>query len=171
MGTRRSLAPNMLLSAGPRPGQISEDILCTTRIQRERRIVRIGSNWTAICDRSRESEHVGMLDIELPDVADRPKWPTDGLEQIRLVRGLLAKAPAPTPPDAIASLLDGRNTAKRRDRIAEVLETLVAMAPIPAATATPVGPRILSTSPSRPTLFPRLSMRDFEDSLRSRRDD
>jgi hypothetical protein len=73
-----------------------------------------------------EDEHVGTFDIELPDVVERPKWPTDGLEQIRLVRDLLAKAPAPTPPDAISSVLDGRNTAKRRERVSEVLETLVA---------------------------------------------
>jgi hypothetical protein len=71
-------------------------------------------------------EHVGVLDIELPDAAQRPKWPADGLEQIRLVRDLLARAPAPTQPDALASVFDGRNTAKRRDRVAEVLETLVA---------------------------------------------
>jgi hypothetical protein len=71
-------------------------------------------------------EHVSTLDIELPETIDRPKWPSDGLEQIRLVCDLLAKAPAPTPPDAIASVFDGRNTAKRRDRIAEVLDTLVA---------------------------------------------
>lgn len=73
-----------------------------------------------------KDEHVGILDIDLPATAERPKWPSDGLEQIRLVRDLLAKAPAPTPPDAIASVFDGRNTAKRRDRIEEVLETLVA---------------------------------------------
>lgn len=73
-----------------------------------------------------EDEHVGMLDVELPDTAERPKWPSDGLEQIRLVRDLLARAPAPAPPDAIAGVFDGRNTAKRRDRVAEVLETLVA---------------------------------------------
>jgi hypothetical protein len=73
-----------------------------------------------------KGEHVGVLDIELPDAAQRPKWPADGLEQIRLVRDLLAKAPAPTPPDVLASVFDGRNTAKRRDRVAEVLETLVA---------------------------------------------
>ena len=42
------------------------------------------------------------------------------------MRDLLAKSPAPTPPDAIASVFDGRNTAKRRIRIAEILETLVA---------------------------------------------
>ena len=62
----------------------------------------------------------------MPDVAERPKWPTDNLEQMRLVRDLLAKAIAPTPPDAISSVLDGRNTAKRRERVTEVLETLVA---------------------------------------------
>ncbi|WP_018429738.1 DNA methyltransferase [Hoeflea sp. 108] len=73
-----------------------------------------------------EGEHVGTLDIELPATAERTKWPSDGLEQIRLVRDLLAKAPAPTQPDAIAGVFDGRNTAKRRVRIAEVLETLVA---------------------------------------------
>lgn len=71
-------------------------------------------------------EHMGTLDIELPNIIQRPKWPSDGLEQIRLVRDLLAKAPAPTAPHAIATVFDGRNTAKRRDRIAEVLETLVA---------------------------------------------
>jgi hypothetical protein len=68
----------------------------------------------------------GMLDIALPDVTERPKWPADGLEQIRLVRDLLAKAPAPMPPDALASVFDGRNTPTRRARIAQVLETLVA---------------------------------------------
>jgi hypothetical protein len=73
-----------------------------------------------------KGEYVGVLDIELPDATRHPKWPSDGLEQIRLVRDLLAKAPAPTPSDAIASVFDGRNTAKRRDRVAEVLETLVA---------------------------------------------
>ncbi|WP_225141673.1 DNA methyltransferase [Bradyrhizobium sp. NBAIM14] len=73
-----------------------------------------------------ESEPVGMLDIELPDAAERPKWPPDGLEQLRFVRDFLFKAPAPILPDAIASGLEGKNTAKRRQRIAEVLETLVA---------------------------------------------
>lgn len=73
-----------------------------------------------------EGEYVGTLDIEMPVTSERPKWPSDGLEQFRLVRDLLSKAPAPTPPDALASVLDGKNTAKRRDRVAEVLETLVA---------------------------------------------
>ncbi|WP_260692567.1 hypothetical protein [Rhizobium laguerreae] len=71
-------------------------------------------------------EYFGALDIELPDLAEQPKWPSDGLEQIKFVRDLLAKAPAPPPPDAIASVFDGRNKHKRRDRVTEVLETLVA---------------------------------------------
>jgi hypothetical protein len=45
---------------------------------------------------------------------------------VLLVRDLLARAPAPAAPDAIAAAFDGRATAKRRDRVAEVLETLVA---------------------------------------------
>ena len=73
-----------------------------------------------------DDEHVGTFDIGVPDVADRPKWPTDGLEQIRIVRDLLAKAPTPTPPDDLASVFDGRNTGKRKDRVEQVLQTLVA---------------------------------------------
>lgn len=73
-----------------------------------------------------EAGETGMLDIALPAAADRLKWPADGLEQIRLVRDLLAKAPAPTPPEALAGVFDGRNTPTRRARIAQVLETLVA---------------------------------------------
>lgn len=71
-------------------------------------------------------EHVGTLDVALPEVAERPKWPADGLEQIRLVRDLLAKAPAPAASDSIASVFDGRATPTRRKRVTEVLETLVA---------------------------------------------
>jgi hypothetical protein len=71
-------------------------------------------------------EHVGTLDIVVPDKVHRPKWPSDGLEQIRLVRDLLSRAPAPAPTDDISILFDGRNSPKRRDRVAEVLETLVA---------------------------------------------
>lgn len=73
-----------------------------------------------------EAAETGMLDVIMPDVTERPKWPADGLEQIRLVRDLLSKAPAPTPTDALASVFDGRNTPTRRNRIAQVLETLVA---------------------------------------------
>ena len=72
-----------------------------------------------------EDEHFGSFDIGLPDVAGRPKWPSDGLEQIRLVRNLLALSASPAPTDAIAAAFDGRTTPKRRDRIKTVLETLV----------------------------------------------
>jgi hypothetical protein len=61
--------------------------------QGERQLAKLGEKAPKPID-----EHVGTLDIEMPDVAERPKWPTDGLDQIRLVRDLLAKAPAPTAP-------------------------------------------------------------------------
>ncbi|WP_243927887.1 class I SAM-dependent DNA methyltransferase [Methylobacterium sp. J-076] len=73
-----------------------------------------------------EAEHLGTLDFAVPEVADRPKWPTDGLEQIRLVRDLLARSLAPAPAESVANVFDGRATAKRRNRVIEVLETLVA---------------------------------------------
>lgn len=73
-----------------------------------------------------QAEELALPEIELPESESRQKWPADGLEQIRLVRDLLAKAPAPVPPDAILGTLAGRTTAKRRERVAEVLETLVA---------------------------------------------
>lgn len=76
--------------------------------------------------RKPEGEHVGELDVVVSDKPARPEWPNDGLEQIRLVRDLLASAPSPTLPEAIASVFDGKNTAKRRHRVAEVLDTLVA---------------------------------------------
>ncbi|WP_271076986.1 class I SAM-dependent DNA methyltransferase [Aurantiacibacter sp. MUD61] len=54
------------------------------------------------------------------------KWPSDGLEQIRTVRDVLAEAEAPLPAEALATLFKGRTTAKRKARVSEVLETLVA---------------------------------------------
>lgn len=72
-----------------------------------------------------QAEELALPKIELPESESRQKWPADGLEQIRLVRDLLAKAPAPVPPDAILNNLAGRTTARRRQRVTEVLETLV----------------------------------------------
>lgn len=54
------------------------------------------------------------------------KWPTDGLDQIRSVRDMLAAANGPVRPEALSAAFSGRNTPKRRDRIQAVLETLVA---------------------------------------------
>lgn len=65
-------------------------------------------------------------DVSVVEISERPKWPADGLEQIRLVRDILAAAPAPAPPAAVAAAFDGRNTARRRERVGQVLETLVA---------------------------------------------
>ncbi|MCH8490382.1 MAG: hypothetical protein LAT81_10705 [Oceanicaulis sp.] len=65
-------------------------------------------------------------DVQPIAAAGRPKWPTDGLEQIRIVRDIVIKAPSPAPVDAIAASFDGRLTAKRRSRVENVLATLVA---------------------------------------------
>ncbi len=53
------------------------------------------------------------------------KWPTDGLEQIRSVRDLLARATAPISVPALAAVFGGRNTLKRRQRVEQVLDTLI----------------------------------------------
>lgn len=65
-------------------------------------------------------------DVAVVPTAEQQKWPKDGLTQIRLVREVLLKAGAPSLPDEISASFHGRNTAKRKDRVAEVLETLVA---------------------------------------------
>lgn len=57
---------------------------------------------------------------------EETKWPTDGLDQIRVLRDLLSKAEGPTPIPALSAAFKGRNTAKRRERIEDVMETLVA---------------------------------------------
>ncbi|GGK48462.1 type IIL restriction-modification enzyme MmeI [Salinarimonas ramus] len=66
------------------------------------------------------------MDVVPIPVAARPRWPTDGLDQIRLVRDVLARAPAPVRIETIAVSFDGRANAHRRRRVAAVLETLVA---------------------------------------------
>jgi len=71
-----------------------------------------------------EAEQV-EAEIVLPG-AEKPKWPSEGLDQIRVVRDILSKVSAPILPDEISVTFDGRNTAKRKARVAEVLETLVA---------------------------------------------
>ena len=66
------------------------------------------------------------LDLEVVELFTKPKWPVDGLAQIRLVRDVLAKSASPTGALAISSAFDGRNSAARKDRVAKVLETMVA---------------------------------------------
>ena len=59
-------------------------------------------------------------------IAAKTKWPNDGLEQIRIIRDLLARAHGPVLPDSISASLDGRNSPTRRERVKKVLDTLVA---------------------------------------------
>jgi hypothetical protein len=65
-------------------------------------------------------------DVGIISVEARPKWPSDGLAQIRIVRDVLAKSAAPAAPDDIALAFDGRNSPARKVRVRQVLETLVA---------------------------------------------
>ncbi|WP_187334600.1 class I SAM-dependent DNA methyltransferase [Novosphingopyxis iocasae] len=68
------------------------------------------------------------LDIELVEagVVEERAWPAKDLDQIRALRDLLHEAEAPLPADALATLFKGRTTPKRKARVADVLETLVA---------------------------------------------
>lgn len=59
-------------------------------------------------------------------VTQAVKWPSDGLDQIRSVRDLLARAESPIAAPVLAAAFGGRTTPKRRERVEQVLETLVA---------------------------------------------
>lgn len=68
------------------------------------------------------------LEMELVEagVVEERAWPAKDLDQIRALRDLLHEAEAPLPAEALATLFKGRTTAKRKARVADVLETLVA---------------------------------------------
>ncbi len=68
------------------------------------------------------------LDMELVEagVVEERAWPAKDLDQIRALRDLLHEAEAPLPADALATLFKGRTTPKRKARVADVLETLLA---------------------------------------------
>jgi hypothetical protein len=63
-------------------------------------------------------------DLVIQPGAGKPKWPSDSGQQITVLVDILRKAPAPVPPEALAASFEGRNTPKRKDRIASLLETL-----------------------------------------------
>ena len=63
-------------------------------------------------------------DLVIQPGADKPKWPSDNGQQITVLVDLLRKAPAPVQPEALAAAFDGRNTPKRKERIASLLDTL-----------------------------------------------
>ncbi|RLQ88470.1 class I SAM-dependent DNA methyltransferase [Notoacmeibacter ruber] len=76
-----------------------------------------------------DDEAQADLDIATPMAAAAGKvaWPKDQDEQIRIVRDILVKAPAPAAPDDLSAAIDGRSTQKRKDRIADVLDLLVSV--------------------------------------------
>jgi hypothetical protein len=69
-----------------------------------------------------------QVEADLGEVASvgEVKWPADGLDQIRSVRDLLAGAPSPISVSALSAAFGGRNTPKRRQRVEQVLDTLIA---------------------------------------------
>lgn len=65
-------------------------------------------------------------DVSVIEVEQKPKWPKDGLEQIRVVRDVLVLAKSPVAAESVIASIGGNNTKQKKDRIVRVLETLVA---------------------------------------------
>ena len=66
-------------------------------------------------------------DLPAPEPADsKPAWPRDGLDQIGVVRDMLGRAPAPLAPEALSAAFRGPSSARRKKRVEQVLQTLVA---------------------------------------------
>lgn len=72
------------------------------------------------------AEHQEEAQLAEAGLAEERLWPSDGLAQIRTLRDVLDEAEAPLPAETLAALFKGRTTQKRKDRVAEVLDTLVA---------------------------------------------
>ena len=74
-------------------------------------------------------EDVEQVEAQLvvPETADgKPAWPKDELDRIRVVRDMLGRAPAPLAPETLSAAFRGRNSAPRKKRVEQVLQTLVA---------------------------------------------
>ena len=74
-------------------------------------------------------EDVEQVEAQLvvPETADgKPAWPKDELDRICVVRDMLGRAPAPLAPEALSAAFKGRNSAPRKKRVEQVLQTLVA---------------------------------------------
>lgn len=69
------------------------------------------------------------LDIELVEagVVEERAWPKAEREQFATMRDVLAEAEGPLPAEALSTLFKGRNTPKRKARIARVLEIMADM--------------------------------------------
>ncbi len=63
-------------------------------------------------------------DLAIDQGPDKPAWPKDGLEQIRLVRDVLGAARGPVDAEAVTRAFKQKYSAKRRDRVEEVLANL-----------------------------------------------
>ena len=61
--------------------------------------------------------------------AGKPDWPEDGLDQLRAVADMLRRAAAPLAAESLGKAFKGRNTAKRKRRVAEVLDALAETGP------------------------------------------
>jgi hypothetical protein len=80
------------------------------------------------------------IQMETPGLApvaaeSQPKWPSDDLQQIRRVHQVLEQADGPVTPETIARSFAGRLSPKRKQRVAQVLQTLTAT----GAARTPEG--------------------------------
>ena len=65
--------------------------------------------------------------LVVPALADdKPVWPRDDMDRIRVIRDMLGRAPAPLAPEALSAAFRGRNSAPRKKRVEQVLQTLVA---------------------------------------------
>ena len=67
-------------------------------------------------------------DLAAP-AAGKPDWPEDGLDQLRAVADMLRRAAAPQAAESLGKAFKGRNTAKRKRRVAEVLDALAETGP------------------------------------------
>jgi hypothetical protein len=66
------------------------------------------------------------LDLEIAHTGTRQKFPTQDFDQLLAVRKLVSASPSPMTPQTLATAFDGRNTPQRRQRIAKVLDVLIA---------------------------------------------
>ncbi|KZY94705.1 MULTISPECIES: DNA methyltransferase [unclassified Erythrobacter] len=69
------------------------------------------------------------LDIDLVEagVVEERVWPKEEREQFAIMRDVLVEAEAPLAAEALAALFKGRNTPKRKQRVARVLEIMADM--------------------------------------------